>query len=167
MQLLAPTSMATQLVRPTKAARLLKARPLYAGQYQQPSRRRCRSLRRIAQKLLEAEKPHVVFTHWPIDNLMPPRDRNAHLWCLVEDAKSFALYITRSRGGQAPAEFSPQPRGHYADRGPQLPRLLRPRQPPSRGLQELVTWIRGVESGHGRKGFIRQRAEPPTFPPGG
>jgi N-acetylglucosamine malate deacetylase 1 len=63
----APESGAARVAEATKACEILKARPLYAGQMNG------RAVVDPAQyeafrKLLEAQRPDVVFTHWPIDN---------------------------------------------------------------------------------------------------
>jgi LmbE family N-acetylglucosaminyl deacetylase len=76
-----------------KACRILKARPLFAGQIDGAT-----ELNRVRydafRKLLIAEKPDVVFTHWPVD---AHRDHRA-CSLLVYDAwlgagRKFALYF--------------------------------------------------------------------------
>ena len=50
-----------------KACEILKARPAYAGQINGAAIVDQAHYERF-HRLLEAERPHVVFTHWPIDN---------------------------------------------------------------------------------------------------
>jgi LmbE family N-acetylglucosaminyl deacetylase len=76
-----------------KACEILKARPAYAGQFNSQAvvdQAQYESFR----KILDAEKPDVVFTHWPIDN---HADHRA-IFMLVYDAwlklaRRFALYF--------------------------------------------------------------------------
>jgi LmbE family N-acetylglucosaminyl deacetylase len=95
-----------------KACGLLKARPLFAGQIDgatEVNATRYAALR----KLIEAEKPEVVFTHWPIDT--HPDHRACSL--LIYDAwlrtgRKFALYYFEvDLGGQTQC-FRPS---HYVD----------------------------------------------------
>jgi LmbE family N-acetylglucosaminyl deacetylase len=80
-----------------KACDILKARPLYAGQINS------RAVVDTAhyddfQKLLEAEKPNVVFTHWPIDNHADHRAISMLTYgAWLKMRKSFALYGKRGR----------------------------------------------------------------------
>jgi len=90
-----------------KACALLKARPLFAGQRDadtEVSPGRYDAFR----TLLDAEKPDVVFTHWPID---PHRDhRTTSL--LVYDAwlkggRTFQLYYFEVKAGLQTQLFRP------------------------------------------------------------
>ncbi len=88
----APESGAARVAEATKACEILKARPLYAGQMNgravvDPAHYEA------FMKLLEAQRPDMVFTHWPIDN---HADHRA-ISMLTYDAwlklgKGFALY---------------------------------------------------------------------------
>ena len=86
------------------------------------------------RKILEAERPDVVFTHWPIDN---HADHRA-ISMLVYDAwlrmeKRFALYYYEVSNGEDTVQFFPNSlRGHHADRTTKTPGLLRARQPDPR-----------------------------------
>ncbi len=82
-------------------------------------------------RLLEAEQPNVVFTHWPIDN---HADHRA-ISLLVYDAwlqmgKKFALYYYEVSNGEDTVQFAPT---HYVDitatEATKALGLLRPRQP--------------------------------------
>ncbi len=90
-----------------KACQILKARPVFAGQIDgstEVNRARYAEFR----KLLEAERPDVVFTHWPVDT--HPDHRAASL--LVYDAwlrsgKKFALYYFEVLTGSQTQVFAP------------------------------------------------------------
>src|SRR5437764_2136164 len=90
-----------------RACEILKARPLWAGQINGDTvvnRERYEAFR----KLLEAEKPDLVFTHWPIDT--HPDHRAISL--LVYDAwlrlqKSFALFYSEVMTGAQTQLCSP------------------------------------------------------------
>ena len=148
-----------------KACEILKARPLYAGQM---------NGRAIVdqthyeefRKLLEAQRPDVVFTHWPIDNHADHRAISMltyDAWLKLE--KSFALYYYEVSNGEDTLHFSPT---HYVDISQTEPRkrqacYAHASQSPDRyyGVQELVTRMRGTESGHRQaEGYIRHVQSP-------
>lgn len=95
-----------------KACTILKARPLFAGQIDGATEVNAARYAAI-RKIIEAEKPDVVFTHWPIDS--HPDHRACSL--LVYDAwlrlgRKFALYYFEvDLGGQTQC-FRPT---HYVD----------------------------------------------------
>jgi LmbE family N-acetylglucosaminyl deacetylase len=148
-----------------KACGILKARPLYAGQVDG------RAIVDFAhydlfRKILETEKPHVVFTHWPIDN---HRDHRA-ISMLVYDAwlkmkKSFALYYYEVSSGEDTVQFTPT---HYVDITETEPRkrlacYAHASQTPDKyyALQQQVTLLRGIERGcRQAEGFIRHVQSP-------
>lgn len=90
-----------------KACQILKARPVFAGQIDgstEVNRARYAEFR----KLLEAQRPDVVFTHWPVDT---HRDHRAAS-LLVYDAwlrsgKKFALYYFEVLTGSQTQVFAP------------------------------------------------------------
>jgi len=90
-----------------KACEILKARPVFAGQVNgkvEVTYGRYEEYRRI----LEAEHPDVVFTHWPIDTHEDHRANSL----LVYDAwlnmgKKFALYYFEVMTGMQSSNFSP------------------------------------------------------------
>lgn len=105
-------SAATRTEEANNACKLLKAKALFASQVDGDSQV---SLARYDEfnKLLEAEKPHVVFTHWPIDT---HRDHRA-CSMLVYDAwlalgRKFALYFYEVGTGQETQHYRPT---HYVD----------------------------------------------------
>jgi LmbE family N-acetylglucosaminyl deacetylase len=147
------------------ACEILGARPLYAGQHNSKAvvdAPRYEAFRNI----LEAERPSVVFTHWPIDN---HADHRA-ISMLVYDAwlklkKTFALYYYEVSNGEDTLQFAPT---HYVDITATEPQKRRAcyahaSQTPDRyyALQQQVTRLRGIESGHDHaEGFIRHIQSP-------
>jgi N-acetylglucosamine malate deacetylase 1 len=143
----------------TKACEILQARPSFAGQidgkaivdqihYEQ------------FHRLMEAEQPNVVFTQWPIDN--HPDHRAISLltyeaWLRM--GKKFALFYYEVSNGEDTVQFAPT---HYVDISATEPRkrlacYAHASQAPERfyALQELVTRMRGIESGHKQaEGYI-------------
>jgi len=90
-----------------KACRILKARPVFAGQIDGSTEV---SPARYAEfrKVIEAQRPDLVFTHWPVDT--HPDHRAASL--LVYDAwlrsgKKFALYYFEVLTGSQTQVFTP------------------------------------------------------------
>ena len=95
-----------------KACEILKARAVFAGQVNGATEV---SAARYAEfrKLLESERPDLVFTHWPIDT--HPDHRAISL--LVYDAwlragKKYALYYFEVMSGSQTQQFWPT---HYVD----------------------------------------------------
>lgn len=147
------------------ACDLLKARPLYAGQFNSQAVVDAAHSEAF-RKILEAERPDVVFTHWPIDN---HADHRA-ISMLVYDAwlkmkKRFALYYYEVSNGEDTVQFAPT---HYVDITDTEPRkrqacYAHASQSPDRyySLQEQVTRMRGLESGHRQaEGYIRHVQSP-------
>jgi len=148
-----------------KACEILKARPLYAGQVD------ARAVVDPAhyeafRKILEAERPDVVFTHWPIDN---HADHRA-ISMLVYDAwlrmeKRFALYYYEVSNGEDTVHFSPN---QYVDISKTEPRKrlachAHASQSPDRfyALQDQVARFRGIESGYRQaEAYIRHVQSP-------
>ena len=95
-----------------KACEILKARPVFAGQINgkvEVTYQRYDEYRRI----LEAEQPHIVFSHWPIDTHEDHRANSL----LVYDAwlnmeRRFALYYFEVMSGMQTSLFGP---AHYVD----------------------------------------------------
>ena len=161
----APEAGASRIAEATKACEILKARPLYAGQMNGKAvvdQAHYEAFR----KLLEAQRPDVVFTHWPIDN---HADHRA-ISMLAYDAwlklgKKFALYYYEVSNGEDTVHFSPT---HYVDISQTEPRkrqacYAHASQTPDKyyALQELVTRMRGIESGHRQaEGYIRHVQSP-------
>jgi N-acetylglucosamine malate deacetylase 1 len=148
-----------------KACEILKARPLYAGQFNSQAVVDKPHYEAFL-KILEAERPDVVFTHWPIDN---HADHRA-ISMLAYDAwlkmkKTFALYYYEVSNGEDTVQFAPT---HYVDISGTEPQKRRAcyahaSQTPDRyyALQEQVMRMRGIESGHKfAEAFIRHVQSP-------
>ncbi len=150
-----------------KACEILKARPAYAGQidghavvdpphYEQ------------FRHLLEAERPQVVFTHWPIDNHADHRATSMLVYdAWVRMGKSFALYYYEVSNGEDTLQFSPT---HYVDITGTEPRKRQAchahaSQSPDRyyALQEMVTRMRGIESGRKQAEAYIRHIQSPDF----
>lgn len=151
-----------------KACRILKARAVFAGQYDgraivdQPH---YESFARV----LDAENPDVVFTHWPIDN---HRDHRAvsmlTLDAWLRGGKRFALYYYEV--AEDTMMFSP---GDYVDISSVEPNrraacYAHASQQPDKWYpkQVEITRFRGVESGFPQaEAFLRHRESKYGFLP--
>jgi N-acetylglucosamine malate deacetylase 1 len=143
----------------TKACEILKARPSFAGQIDGKAivdQMHYEQFRR----LIEVEQPDVVFTQWPIDN--HPDHRAISLltyeaWLRM--GKKFALFYYEVSNGEDTVQFAPT---HYVDITTTEPRkrlacYAHASQAPDKfyALQEMVTRMRGIESGHKQaEGYI-------------
>jgi len=154
-----------------RACEILKARPADAGQFNGKA---------IVdgphydafRKILEAEKPDVIITQWPIDG---HRDHRA-ISALAYDSwlrmgKKCAFYYYEVSNGEDTLMFSPT---HYVDIAAVEPRkraacYAHASQTPDRyyALQSQVTKFRGVESGFEQaEAFIRHAHSPYNALPG-
>ena len=150
-----------------RACEILQARPLYAGQIDAQAVIDSAHYKRFHQ-MLEAELPAVVFTHWPIDN---HRDHRA-ISLLVYDAwlrmgKKFALYYYEVSNGEDTVQFSPT---HYVDISETESRKrlachAHASQNPGKfyALQEQITRLRGIESGHRHAEAYIRLVQSPDF----
>jgi N-acetylglucosamine malate deacetylase 1 len=160
-----PESKGIRVGEAARACDLLKARPVYAGQIDGHAivdGAHYEEFRRI----LEAERPHIVFTHWPIDNHADHRAISLLVYdAWVRMGKSFALYYYEVSNGEDTVHFAPT---HYVDITARESRkraacYAHASQAPDRfyQLQELVMRLRGIESGHQyAEGFIRHVQSP-------
>jgi len=155
----------TRMAEAQKACELLQARPAYAGQHDGKA---IVDPEHYAQfhRLLEAERPHVVFTHWPIDNHADHRAISLLVYeAWLRMTKQFALYYYEVSNGEDTVQFTPT---HYVDITGTEPRkkmacYAHASQAPDKfyNLQSLVTHLRGIESGHQHaEGFIRHVQSP-------
>jgi len=156
-----------------KACAILKARPLFAGQIDGDTE--VNALRYEAfRRILEAERPDVVLTHWPIDS---HRDHRAVSY-LVYDAwlkgrKKFALFYFEVNMGDQSQCFHPT---DYVDITSTEPRkraacYAHASQNPVDGFyatyHDKMNHFRGMESGYGlAEGFVRHCQGPAPAVPG-
>jgi N-acetylglucosamine malate deacetylase 1 len=148
-----------------RACELLKARPLYAGQQNGRAvvdQAHYESFR----KILEAQRPDVLFTHWPIDNHADHRAISMLSYdAWLRMGKRFAFYYYEVSNGEDTLQFSPT---HYVDitataSRKRLACYAHASQTPDKfyALQQQVTRLRGIESGHREaEGFIRHVQSP-------
>jgi LmbE family N-acetylglucosaminyl deacetylase len=151
-----------------RACEILKARPLFAGQVDGEAVVDAAHYEAF-RKILEAEKPGAVFTHWPIDN---HADHRA-ISMLVYDAwlkmrKTFALFYYEVSNGEDTVQFSPT---HYVDISRAAARkreacYAHASQSPDKfyALQEMVTRMRGLESGRRQAESFIRHVQGPEFP---
>jgi LmbE family N-acetylglucosaminyl deacetylase len=143
-----------------RACEILKARPLFAGQcdgHAVVDAVRYDEFR----KLIEGERPDVLFTHWPIDG---HRDHRA-ISMLAYDAwmamgKKFAFYYYEVSDGEDTLMFQPTDFVDItATEGrKRLACYAHASQAPDKfyELQSRVTRFRGLESGYEQaEGFVR------------
>jgi N-acetylglucosamine malate deacetylase 1 len=156
---------ASRIAEAKTACDILSAKPLYAGQINSKAIVDT-SHYEAFRKVIEALGPDAVFTHWPIDN---HADHRA-ISMLAYDAwlklkKAFAFYYYEVSNGEDTVQFAPT---HYVDISKTEPRKRRAcyahaSQSPDRyyALQEQITRLRGIESGHRHaEGFIRHVQSP-------
>jgi LmbE family N-acetylglucosaminyl deacetylase len=154
-----------RMAEASKACEILKARPAYAGQLNG------RAVLDPAHfdaylKILEAERPDVVFTQWPIDE---HRDHRA-ISALSFDAwlhlgKKFTLYYYEVSNGEDTLQFFPT---HYVDitgteHRKRAACYAHASQTPDRfyELQDQVATFRGIESGFKRaEAYVLQVQSP-------
>jgi LmbE family N-acetylglucosaminyl deacetylase len=144
----------------TKACEILKARPAFAGQIDGKAIVDNAHYEQF-HRLMEAEQPNVVFTQWPIDN--HPDHRALSLltygaWQRM--GKKFALYYYEVSNGEDTVQFAPT---HYVDITSAESRKRSACYAPDKffELQELVTRMRGIESGHKQaEGYIHHVQSP-------
>jgi LmbE family N-acetylglucosaminyl deacetylase len=160
-----PTSSTERIAEAKKACEILRARPVYAGQQNGHAVVDNDHYETYA-KLLEAEKPDLVFTQWPIDN---HRDHRAITMMTYDSWNSskhaFALYYYEVSDGEDTLQFSPT---HYVDITEQEPLkraacYAHASQTPDRyyKMQDDVALFRGVEAGCKRaEGFVLQLRSP-------
>ena len=164
----------TRIAEAKKACEILKARPVYANQTNGHAIVD-NSHYEAFQKILEAEKPDAVFTHWPIDN-HPDHRAIANLtyeaWKQLK--RSFALYYYEVSDGDDTAQF-PAPT-HYVDitavaEAKKAGCYAHASQSPDYfyGVQDTVASFRGLQNGTKKaEAFILQVGGPfDVFPRAG
>lgn len=152
---------ATRVSEAQRACQILQAEPLFASQIDGEAIVDAPHYDEFLH-LLQAQKPDVVLTHWPVDN---HRDHRATTM-LVYDAwlrmnKSFGLFYYEVSDGEDTTLFSPT---DYVDISRFEPRkraacYAHASQSPDRyyALQSQVARFRGIESGYAQaEAFVRQ-----------
>lgn len=148
-----------------RACEILKASPVFAGQIDGRAVVDRAHYDQFHQ-LLEAEHPHAVFTHWPIDNHADHRAMSLLVYeAWLRMGKRFAFYYYEVSNGEDTVQFSPT---HYVDITATEPRkrsacYAHASQAPDKfyRLQEAVTRMRGIESGTTQaEGYIRHVQSP-------
>jgi LmbE family N-acetylglucosaminyl deacetylase len=161
---------ATRVAEAKKACEILGARPAYAGQINGKAVVDQSHYDEFL-KIIQAERPDVVLTHWPIDN---HADHRA-IWALTYNAwlrmgKKFTLYYYEVSDGEDTLQFTPT---DYVDVTQTEPRkrdacYAHASQTPDRyySLQDAVAKFRGIESGCKRaEAFVMQIGSPhPALP---
>jgi LmbE family N-acetylglucosaminyl deacetylase len=150
-------------VRVTEAKRaceILKAQPVFAGQCDGHAILDAPHYEEF-QKIIRAEAPNVLFTHWPIDGHRDHRAISMLAYdCWLGMGKKFAFYYYEVSDGEDTLMFSPT---HYVDITSTESRkraacYAHASQSPDTfyALQSQVTRFRGVESGYAQaEAYIR------------
>src|SRR5262249_19369018 len=155
----------TRVAEARKACEILKARPAFVGQHDGKAIVDPAHYDQF-HGLLEAEQPQIVFTHWPIDNHADHRAISTLVYeAWLRMGKRFALYFYEVSNGEDTVQFCPT---HYVDITQTEPLkkqacYAHATQSPDKfyTLQEMVTRMRGIESGHKQaEGYIRHLQSP-------
>jgi len=167
-ELPADTRAFPRVAEATRACEILKSRPAFAGQIDghavvDPAHYEA------FRRLLAAEKPDAVFTHWPIDNHADHRAMSLLTYdAWIKAKKSFALFYYEVSTGEDTVQFSPN---QYVDitkteARKRLACFAHASQSPERyyKLQEMVAKFRGVESGHAHAEAFLRHVQSPEFP---
>jgi N-acetylglucosamine malate deacetylase 1 len=164
-------SAATRMSEASKACNILKARPAYAGQVNGHAVLDASHFDDF-RKILETERPDVVFTQWPIDAHRDHRATSALVFdAWLEMGKKFALYYYEVSNGEDTLQFSPT---HYVDitateSVKRAACYANASQSPDRfyALQDQVAKFRGIEGGFERaEAFVLQAQSPEGSLPG-
>jgi LmbE family N-acetylglucosaminyl deacetylase len=148
-----------------RACEILKARPLFAGQIDGNAVVDAAHYD-VFRRMVAAEKPDAVFTHWPIDNHADHRAMSM----LVYDAwrhlkKSFALFYYEVSCGEDTVQFAPTVYVNVSETETRKRQacFAHASQSPERyyKLQDMVARLRGAESGHQHaEAFVRHIQSP-------
>ena len=160
-----PTPAPVRLAEAQKACEILRARRLYAGQKNGHSIVDADHFEQY-RKVLEAEKPDAVLTHWPLDNHRDHRACSALTYdAWLQMGKRFSLYYYEVSTGEDTQQFAP---ACYVDIGAfeavkRAACYAHASQTPDSyyALQDSVAAFRGAESGSKRaEAFLLQRGGP-------
>ena len=160
-----PGTGAIRMAEAKEACEILKSRPIFAGQIDGDAvvdRIHAESFRKIVQ----SERPDVIFTHWPIDNHADHRATSMLVYdSWLKLGKKFALYYYEVSNGEDTLQFQPT---SYVDitntiESKRKACFAHASQSPEKfyAMQEQVTKFRGVERGFRQaEGFIRHVQSP-------
>ena len=134
-----------------KACEILKARPLFAGQIDGSTQIDARRYDQF-RSLLEAERPDLVFTHWPIDTHRDHRAASLVVYdAWVRAERKFDLYYFEVDQGEQTQDFRPT---DYVDITATEPRkraacFVHTSQNPAGfyALHDMMNRFRGMECG--------------------
>ena len=164
----APACAGIRMAEARQACQILNAQPRFADQVDGEAIVSPASYDEF-RRLLESEKPDIVFTQWPIDN---HRDHTA-VSLLVTDAwhragKTFHLYFYEVTDGEDTLMFSPT---DYVDISSTEARkrdacYAHASQSPARNyaLQTQIARFRGLESGYQLAEAFTRHVESPVVP---
>jgi LmbE family N-acetylglucosaminyl deacetylase len=154
-----------------KACAILGARPEYAGQIDgdtEVNQSRYGDFR----KLLEAQHPDIVFTHWPVDSHRDHRAASMLVYdTWIQSGKKFDLYYFEVDQGAQTQVFHPT---HYVDISRTLSRkqaacFAHASQQPELGFwpqHQRMNRFRGMECGvENAEGFVRHYQDLETVIP--
>jgi N-acetylglucosamine malate deacetylase 1 len=148
-----------------RACEILKARPAFAGQFDGKPIVDAAHYDEF-RKILEAERPDVLFTQWPIDNHPDHRATSMLAYeAWLRMGKSFGFYYYEVSDGEDTQMFSPT---IYVDitsveQRKRAACYAHASQTPDRyyALETEVARFRGIESGHAQaEAFIRHAQSP-------
>ena len=160
-----PTGAAVRGAEASQACAALKARAAYAGQTNGAAVVDSAGYNRYA-KLVEAEAPDAVFTHWPIDNHRDHRaTANLCYDAWQRSGRKFALYYYEVSVGEDTMQFVPN---RFVDITATQSRkrkacFAHASQTPERyyAMQDQTASFRGAESGYTRaEAFAWQQQSP-------
>ncbi len=159
-----------RLAEAAKAAGILKARTAYAGQVNGHAILDPAHFDEF-RKIVEAERPDIFFTQWPIDHHRDHRAISALAFdAWVQMGKKFALYYYEVSNGEDTVQFSP---ADYVDISGVEPRkraacYAHASAKPDLyyALQDQVARFRGIDAHCGRaEAFVRQVQSPARILP--
>jgi LmbE family N-acetylglucosaminyl deacetylase len=143
-----------------RACEILKARPIFVGQIDGATEVNAERYDQF-HKLLEAERPDLVFTQWPIDSHRDHRVASLMSYdALLRSKEKFELYYFEVEQGEQTQDFRPT---NYVDITATEPRkraacFAHASQDPAGfyALHEMMNRFRGIESGAKfAEGFVR------------
>ncbi|HEV2395762.1 MAG TPA: PIG-L family deacetylase [Candidatus Sulfotelmatobacter sp.] len=154
-----------------KACEILKARPVFAGQVDGSTEVNPARYKEFRQ-LLEAERPDVVLTHWPIDSHRDHRAASLLTYdAWLESGRKFELYYYEVDQGEQTQVFAPT---HYVDithtesskRAACYAHASQQPQTTFYVLHDMMNRFRGLEYGvRYAEGFVRHTQNPAKSTP--